>query len=267
MDELLPIGRFARLTGLSVKALRHYDEIGLLRPASVDEANGHRRYGLGQAGEAEAVRRLRELELPLEEVRRALAGDAAVLAEHRERLAGRVDDLVGVLARLDRVIDGKEPLVPGHEDVLYRVEVRELSDQPVESVRRRVRSADVATAVEQALRELPRATAGPAFAIVPFADEDDRVELEVCVPVEAAERVVPGCRGVCLQLRGPRLEGPAAPSRVLEHWFADAGVELAGDPREIYVGERELEIVWPFSGEPRPPDPARRFERRVGADR
>ena len=41
-EELLPIGRFARVSGLTVKALRHYDEIGLLQPAYVDEESGYR---------------------------------------------------------------------------------------------------------------------------------------------------------------------------------------------------------------------------------
>jgi hypothetical protein len=35
-EELLPIGRFARLSGLTVKALRHYDELGVLKPAQAD---------------------------------------------------------------------------------------------------------------------------------------------------------------------------------------------------------------------------------------
>lgn len=38
--QLMSIGRFARLTGLTVKALRHYDEVGLLRPAAVDAETG-----------------------------------------------------------------------------------------------------------------------------------------------------------------------------------------------------------------------------------
>ena len=42
--DLLPIGRFARLAGLSVGALRHYDELGVLRPADVDRFTGYRRY-------------------------------------------------------------------------------------------------------------------------------------------------------------------------------------------------------------------------------
>lgn len=43
-DEAMTIGRFARLTGLSIGTLRHYDEVGLLLPASVDPVSGYRRY-------------------------------------------------------------------------------------------------------------------------------------------------------------------------------------------------------------------------------
>ena len=41
-QQLMPIGRFSRLTGLTVKALRHYSELGLLRPASIDPDTGYR---------------------------------------------------------------------------------------------------------------------------------------------------------------------------------------------------------------------------------
>ena len=44
MDDLLPIGQFARLTGLTIGALRHYDELDVLRPADVDRFSGYRRY-------------------------------------------------------------------------------------------------------------------------------------------------------------------------------------------------------------------------------
>ena len=47
-EQLMPIGRFARLTGLTVKALRHYDEVGLLRPAAVDPDTGYRSYAPDQ---------------------------------------------------------------------------------------------------------------------------------------------------------------------------------------------------------------------------
>jgi DNA-binding transcriptional MerR regulator len=66
------IGRFSRLTGLTVKALRHYDEIGLLRPAGVDAETGYRSYEPEQAERAEAIRMLRRLEVPLDDIARLL---------------------------------------------------------------------------------------------------------------------------------------------------------------------------------------------------
>ena len=65
MESLMSIGRFARLTGLTVKALRHYDELGLLRPAAVDPETGYRSYSSAQLGRAEAIRLLRRLPEPL----------------------------------------------------------------------------------------------------------------------------------------------------------------------------------------------------------
>ena len=66
--QLLSIGRFARTTGLTIRTLRRYDAIGLLVPAHVDEDTGYRWYTLEQARDGEAIRRLRELDVPLEEV-------------------------------------------------------------------------------------------------------------------------------------------------------------------------------------------------------
>ena len=48
MDVLVTVGEFSRMSHLSVKALRHYHEIGLLEPADVDPVNGYRRYTTGQ---------------------------------------------------------------------------------------------------------------------------------------------------------------------------------------------------------------------------
>ena len=56
----MSIGDFSRMTFLSVKALRHYHEVGLLPPAEVDPDTGYRRYQLEQVPMAQVIRRLRE---------------------------------------------------------------------------------------------------------------------------------------------------------------------------------------------------------------
>ncbi|RKE21607.1 MerR family transcriptional regulator [Streptomyces sp. TLI_171] len=70
--ELLTIGAFARAARLSPKALRLYDELGLLRPAEVDPVTGYRRYSPGQLERARLVLWLRRLGMPLARIRRVL---------------------------------------------------------------------------------------------------------------------------------------------------------------------------------------------------
>ncbi|WP_157433009.1 MerR family DNA-binding transcriptional regulator [Actinomadura rifamycini] len=85
---MLSIGEFANMTGLSVKALRHYDEKGVLSPAEVDAATGYRRYSEGQVRSGALVRAMRDAGLPLPAVAAAVRdGDAAsALDEHRQRV-------------------------------------------------------------------------------------------------------------------------------------------------------------------------------------
>jgi DNA-binding transcriptional MerR regulator len=121
--SLMPIGRFARLTGLSVKALRHYDELGLLRPASVDPSSGYRSYTTAQVERAETIRLLRRLELPLDEIAALLEADdparvRTVLLGHQRRTALRSAQLKGVLQRLQPLLDGKESIMGTHAQAL-----------------------------------------------------------------------------------------------------------------------------------------------------
>jgi DNA-binding transcriptional MerR regulator len=104
-DELLPIGRFARLTGLTIGALRHYDEAGVLTPADVDPVTGYRRYRRDQVATARAIAALRDLELSLPAIRELLEADeaddrAAILRDERVRLEARTARLQRALHRL-----------------------------------------------------------------------------------------------------------------------------------------------------------------------
>src|SRR5688572_9140139 len=113
--ELLSIGRFARLSGLSVGALRHYHQHGLLVPASVDPQTGYRSYARSQADEAQLIGSLRELGLALPQVRAALASDPAarraMLAAHRTRLGALLARTQRQIHWLNRAIDHEEPIM------------------------------------------------------------------------------------------------------------------------------------------------------------
>lgn len=77
----MTISEFARLVGLAPSALRFYDDCGLLPPAEVDTTNGYRYYDPSQADRARLLRDLRELDLPLPDVRRALDAPPSEVAD------------------------------------------------------------------------------------------------------------------------------------------------------------------------------------------
>ena len=114
--DRLSIGRFARLTGLSIGALRHYDDLDLLQPAEIDRFTSYRFYALDQLELGRAIARLRDLEVPLEEIRAVLGSDDP--AEQRRRVASqaarvqaRVDRQLHILHVLRQLSQGREPVV------------------------------------------------------------------------------------------------------------------------------------------------------------
>src|SRR5579862_9965245 len=105
---MLPIGDFSRATHLSVKMLRHYHEIGLLEPVDIDADTGYRRYAAEQIATAQVIRRFRDLEMPLEDIRAVLTTPEPearnqLIAAHLARLEGslaRMQDAVASLRDL-----------------------------------------------------------------------------------------------------------------------------------------------------------------------
>ena len=108
--DLLRIGEFARRSGLTVKALRYYDRIGLLGPAKTSIGTNFRRYRGDQIAAARLIAKLRPVGVPIEEIRLALtnpSGEAVsqILGGHRRRLQARATRLAGDLHRLQHLLN------------------------------------------------------------------------------------------------------------------------------------------------------------------
>lgn len=142
MQNLVPIGRFSTLCLLTVKALRQYDDLGLLRPAMVDPDSGHYYYSVAQALDPERIRLLRSLDVPLEEIRAILSTRdptalRAHLDRHRQRVEGQIAQYQHVLASLQRLIE-QEDEVMAHE-----VKVKQVVTQPMLSICTRTSLAQI----------------------------------------------------------------------------------------------------------------------------
>jgi DNA-binding transcriptional MerR regulator len=113
MDALLSIGDFSRMTFLTVKALRHYHDVGLLEPARTDPSSGYRYYRPEQVSEARLIRRLRDLDLPVDDVRTVLqapdeATRNAVMVEHLDRMSRQLEEVQDTVDSLRRMLSGDD---------------------------------------------------------------------------------------------------------------------------------------------------------------
>ena len=137
---LVSIGEFSRLSRLSPKALRLYDELGLLVPDHVDAATGYRWYADKQLDQARVVALLRRIGVPLAQIRDMLALDPASAAEQIRAYWSRTEmehaaqrDLVGYL--VDRLY--------GKKHAMYEVAVRDMPARSLLSLMRRAHQDEV----------------------------------------------------------------------------------------------------------------------------
>lgn len=108
--QLLPIGEFARSTGLTTSALRFYADTGVLDPADIDPFSGYRLYDPSQISAGIRIRQLRDADMPLAGVRDVLTSspqDAAnVVRRHIANLTASTGDAVAVAERVAEELSG-----------------------------------------------------------------------------------------------------------------------------------------------------------------
>jgi DNA-binding transcriptional MerR regulator len=117
MSVLITIGDFSRMTHLSVKALRHYHDVGLLEPMDVDPSSGYRLYDVAQVPVAQVIRRFRDLGMPVEEVRSMLTAPDVetrnkVITAHLERMESQLAETAATVTSLKSMLEGPALTAP-----------------------------------------------------------------------------------------------------------------------------------------------------------
>jgi DNA-binding transcriptional MerR regulator len=266
MSALLTIGEFSRATHLSVKALRHYDDIGLLQPADVDPSSGYRRYATAQVPVAHVIRRFRDLDMPLDQIRTVLeapdvsARDRAIIG-HLEHMEQKLEQTQATVASLRSLLDGEEPTIA--------VEYRSVPGTTAIAIRDHVDWDDAESWLGAALDELGTALAdvsgarsGPDSALYgPDFFEQHSGEVVAFVPVSgevpATGRLelveIPAAHLAVTVHRGPFTDLDQAygalGTYVAEHVLTTAGpirehylvTDPAGDPAGL-----RTEVCWPI---------------------
>jgi len=139
MARLVTIGDFSRMTYLSIKALRHYHDVGLLEPADVEPTTGYRLYQPEQVPTAQVIRRLRDLGMSLDGVQAVLRAEDvtsrnAVIVEHLRGMERQLEQAQATVSSLRALL---EP-----DQVPIQVEYRTASALRALAVSERIAMAD-----------------------------------------------------------------------------------------------------------------------------
>jgi DNA-binding transcriptional MerR regulator len=255
--QLLAIGEVAKRTGLTVKALRHYHELGLLVPDAVDPWTGYRAYGHDGLERARAIATLRAVELPLAEMPLVLdapqaAAARACLEAHRTRVRERQGELASLVARLDSLITGRSDMTlpstlttPVYRDVTARTTAAIVDTSTLEKLPRQI--GETLGELFAGLGSAGVAPAGPPFTrYLEDPQTGDPFRVEVGVPVTSTEGLggrlqaseLPGGRQVVVEHHGgyDRLgESWAA----FYSWIGEQELPLTGAPYEAYLTSPE----------------------------
>lgn len=264
----MTIGDFSRATRLSAKALRFYHDVGVLEPASVDPSNGYRLYTPGQIAQAQVIRQLRQLSVPVETIREILgASDVTtrngLISAHLARLEAELRATQAAVASLRGLLDD--------EPVPFEVEHRSVPATPALVIRDVIDLADLTAWYLGAQAELDAhaglrdsAPAGPrgglwstdlfvhergeAALFFPVRDVDGRREfsgrarMQTLPPVDLAVAVHRGPDDTMAQTYG-----------ALGAYVAEHEIGVAGPIRETYLmpargdsADVVTEIGWPI---------------------
>jgi len=190
MTTNLSIGDFSRMTYLSVKALRHYHDVGVLEPVEIDPSSGYRFYAPSQVGLAQMIRRLRDLGMPLDEVRTIVqapdpATRDAALVTHLQRMEQQ-------LAQTQQTVSSLRTLLQTPADTVH-VERRHIPATPALAITEHVDAAEAVAWWMEAFGLLHRTLAGhnatrsgPDGALFDGAFfEDEAGEVTAFVPIAA----------------------------------------------------------------------------------
>jgi DNA-binding transcriptional MerR regulator len=265
---MFTIGDFARHGRVSVRMLRHYDAIGLLRPAHVDPVTGYRSYHAGQLAALNRIVALKDLGFTLEQVRAVLDEKVGTeelwgmlrlrRAELSARLAADAVRLAQVEARL-RVIE-REGAMPTDEIVVKRVPAARVAE--LRGVAASYEPESIGPVIvplyDQLHRRLDEAgvtAVGPAIAYYePAADGGVVVHATMPVDVEPGSGPLAGTDVAVVDL--PAIERAATivhrgsmdqvmPTvQTLARWIDANGYRSAGYSRELYLQTGPDRATW-----------------------
>ncbi len=247
---MIRIGDFSRLSQVSIKTLRYYDEVGLLHPAQVDDFTGYRYYRFDQLARLHRILALKDLGFSLEQIGRLLAENVSaeqlrgVLKVRKTEIEQRVSEELERLARVEaRLKQIEQEVLVDKIDVI----VKKVEPLKIASLRQVIPTyssqGSLWGELEGYLAAQRVRPSGPCLTMYHDEEYKERdVDAEVAEPIAAdlpgtdrvRVRTLPAVEVASAVHRGPYTELGPAIEAVLK-WTEANGYRIIGPEREIYL--------------------------------
>lgn len=245
-QKLYKIGMFSQMNRVTVKALRYYDELGLLKPEYVEQENGYRYYTSAQLPQLHRILALREMDFTLEEIQQIFNG-----ADEEKLLQSKKGDLLKMIANLSSKIACIEGyLAKGCYNQDYRIVMKSLPQVIIASMRVHLASyeslfscmPDMGLEMEKAGCEC----AEPDYCFTTYYDEEYKesdIDAEICQAVTEKKQDTEKLKftelpevelAACVLHKGPYHQLPLAYSAIVS-FIEESGYEIVGHQREYYI--------------------------------
>lgn len=257
---MFKIGEFSKLSKTTVKALRYYDEIGLLQPEKVDLAR-YRYYTTDQLVKLHSIQSLRQAGLSIDEIRNILAGKDAkeILTKRKLQLETDIAERNDQLSRIDFILQGKEE----EYFMNYQATIKEIPECIVYSKKMTIPNYDayfteipaIGAACAKANPDLKCTV--PGYCFVVYLDAECRekdINVEYCEAVDRfgneVEGIIfkkmPAVTVVSVMHKGSYRDLGRAYAFVFK-WIEENGYTVTDSPRESYIDgiwNKESEDEW-----------------------
>jgi DNA-binding transcriptional MerR regulator len=203
--SLMTIGEFALRSRLSPKALRLYDQMGLLVPADTDPANGYRFYSEDQVERARTVGLLRRLDMPLQLIAEVLDAPGPTATKLLGDFWNQVEAITAERRSLVAYIQAR---LTGGNVRNYDIQTRRIHDRHVVSITRHLHAAETDAFFNEAFSRLRRAAPGlqgidgaPYLVFYGDVSEDSDGPMELCRPINRQSDMDLGQLGDDIEIR------------------------------------------------------------------
>ena len=245
---LLSIGNFSKISNVTTKTLRYYDEIGLIKPVHINSENGYRYYDVSQLETILLINKLKRYSFSLEEISDVLKNrhdDAllfSLLRRKKQAAHEKINELGYVIEHLENDIKNMErgtDIMAYLEDI--EVKLVEVEPKNILSVKEVISVEDYGKLMGKLFEKIHADSLTPVGAPMTIYHESEfnpaSSLMEVAIPVK---EVVNGtrefCGGLCAvsTLNGPYSELTSVYVK-LNEWVEKEGYTIAGAPFEVYI--------------------------------